>query len=575
MFRGIETRFLGENGFLSTNLFLNIYSIRGVVWPERRRFLIEMTHQSTDYTQQNLFGDEKLTSNSNLEKELWQTAVNLRGTVAPAEYKNYVLPLLFMRYLSLRYEQRYEQLALLLKDRRSHYYTGDAAVDQEILEDPVEYESQNVFIVPDEARWSTLRRHARADDIKIRLDKAMRLLEESHPKLNGLLPPIYARSNLTVEQVAGLINLFSKDIFNRPDGSDILGRAYMYFIATFASSEGNRGGEFFTPQSIVRLLVAMLAPRQGIVFDPAAGSGGMFIQAEEFTNKAHSLSFYGQESIETTLRLGKMNLMMHGLDGDIKLGNSLLNDQHPQLKADYIITNPPFNMSQWGADKIDVGKDERLTIGYQKGQVTNGNANYMWMMHYLYHLADGGTAGYVMANGAMTTSQTAEKATRQALIEEGFVDCIVQLPDKLFPSTGIPCCLWFLSKNRAGTHGFRPRRAEILFIDARQMGEMLNRRQRYLTEAEISKIAAAYQAYRRPGQARPDEAGFCKAATLAEVKQHDFKLTPGIYVGTQADDEEGEPFAEKLPRLTEELRELFGQSDELQAAILEDLEGLG
>jgi type I restriction enzyme M protein len=374
--------------------------------------------------------------------------------------------------------------------------------------------------------------------------------------------------------VAGLINLFSKDIFNRPDGSDVLGRAYMYFIANFASTEGTRGGEFFTPQAIVKLLVEMLGPTQGIVFDPAAGSGGMFIQSEKFTDNGHRLSFYGQESIETTLRLGKMNLMMHGLDGDIKLGNSLLADQHPTLRAGYIITNPPFNLQSWGADKLD-DKDARLDIGYQKGQVTNGNANYMWMMHYLYHLAGGGTAGFVMANGAMTTNQTAEKHTRTALIEEGFVDCIVQLPDKLFPNTGIPCCLFFLSKNRPGTHDYRPRRNQILFIDARQMGEMLNRRQRTLTEADIKKIAEAYHAYRIPGRdLLPAEPGFCRVATLDEVKQHDYKLTPGIYVGTQANDDDGEPFAEKMPRLTQELRDLFAQSDELQRTILDDLEEL-
>jgi len=513
-------------------------------------------------------------NNFNFEKELWETAVRLRGTVAPAEYKSYVLPLLFMRYLSLRYEQRYVQLEMALKEPRSPYYTGDPDMDAVILNDPVEYEKHNIFIVPDEAQWDYIRRHARADDIKIRLDKAMRLLEESHPKLNGLLPPIYARSNLTVDQIAGLINLFSKDIFNRPDGSDILGRAYMYFIATFASTEGNRGGEFFTPQSIVKLLVEMLAPRQGVVFDPAAGSGGMFIQAEEFTNNRHSLSFYGQESIETTLRLGKMNLMMHGLDGDIKLGNSLLNDQFPHLRADVIITNPPFNIQSWGADKID-DKDPRLNIGYRKGQLTNGNANYMWMMHYLYHLADGGTAGFVMANGAMTTNTSAEKESRTALIEEGFIDAIVQLPDKLFPNTGIPCCLFFISKNRNGTHGFRQRREQICFIDARQMGEMMSRRQRTLTGDEIKQIAAAYHAYRTPGATLPDEAGFCKVAPLEQVKQHDYKLTPGIYVGTQIDDDDDEPFAEKMPRLTAELRDLFAQSDALQAEILEDLEGLG
>lgn len=513
-------------------------------------------------------------TNTDLEKELWQTAVSLRGTVAPAEYKNYVLPLLFMRYLSLRYEQRYQQLTLELKEPSSPYYTGDAEMDEFFLSDRTEYEKHNVFIVPEAARWATIRRNARADNIALKLDEAMKALEESDAKLNGLLPPIYARSNLTVDQIAGLINLFSKEVFSRPNGADVLGQTYMYFISNFASTEGNRGGEYFTPQAVVKLLVRMLAPSQGIVFDPACGSGGMFIQAEEFTHNGHGLSFHGQESIEATLRLGKMNLIMHGLNGDIRLGNSLLNDQHAGLKADYIITNPPFNIRSWGADKIDP-KDARLNVGYQKGQITDGNANYMWMMHYLHHLADGGTAGYVMANGAMTTNQSAERHTRQALVDGGFVDCIVQLPDKLFPSTGIPVCLWFLSRNRGGTHGYRQRREEILFIDARQMGEMINRRQRTLTEAEIDHIGDVYQHYRRPGHALPEEAGFCKVAPLTEVKQHDYKLTPGIYVGTQLDDEDDEPFEEKMPRLTEELAELFAQSDELQAAILADLEGLG
>ncbi len=267
--------------------------------------------------------------------------------------------------------------------------------------------------------------------------------------------------------------------------------------------------------------------------------------------------------------------MMHGLDGDIRLGNSLLADAHPNLKADIIISNPPFNLKQWRADKIDA-KDPRLNIGYGRGQVTDGNANYMWMMHYLYHLADGGTAGYVMANGAMTTNQSQEKETRRLLIEEGYVDCIIQLPDKLFPNTGIPCCLWFLSKNRGGTHGYRSRREEILFIDARQMGEMLSRRQRQLTEAEIKRVAAVYHAYRTTGAgaATPDQPGFCKVATLAEVQGHDYKLTPGIYVGTEADEGDGEAFEGKMPRLIDELRGLFAESDRLQAKILEDLEGL-
>jgi type I restriction enzyme M protein len=358
-----------------------------------------------------------LQADLDFEKELWGTAVALRGTVAPADYKHYVLPLLFLRYLSLRYEQRYDQLQLALKDPKSDYYTGDAEVDDEILKDRAEYERFNVFIVPEEASWDYLRRHARADDIKLKLDNAMRILEEAYPqKLAGVLPRIFGGSALSVDQVAGLINLFSKDKFSGKQGMDLLGRTYEYFITFFASTEGNRGGEFYTPSSIVTLLVEMLEPTSGKVFDPTSGSCGMFVQSSRFTDNARNLSFYGQERVETTLRLGRMNLMLHGLDGDIRLGDSLLNDQHPSLRANYVITNPPFNLRGWGADKID-SKDARLRIGYSRGQVTDSSANYMWMMHFLYHLDDGGTAGTMMANGAMTTNTTEEKETRKALIE--------------------------------------------------------------------------------------------------------------------------------------------------------------
>jgi type I restriction enzyme M protein len=314
------------------------------------------------------------------ERELWEAAVNMRGTVAPADYKHYVLPLLFLRYLSLRYEQRYRQLKVELKDPGSDYYTGDPEVDAEILEDPTEYELANVFVIPKEASWDYLLRHARSDDIKLRLDNAMRLLEERYPKLEGVLPRIYAASNLEPDQVAGLINLFSKDIFAQRNGADLLGRTYEYFISNFASTEGTRGGEFFTPSSIVRLLVEMLEPTEGKVFDPACGSGGMFIQSARFTQNGSNLSFYGQERIETTLRLCRMNLILHGLGGDIRLGNSLLNDAHPDLRAETVIANPPFNVRSWGADKIDVKRDPRLQIGYRRGQVTNSNANYMGML---------------------------------------------------------------------------------------------------------------------------------------------------------------------------------------------------
>jgi type I restriction enzyme M protein len=268
-----------------------------------------------------------------------------------------------------------------------------------------------------------------------------------------------------------------------------------------------------------------------------------------------------------------MNLILHGLDGDIRLGNSLLNDAHPHLRAETVIANPPFNVRAWGADRVDP-KDPRLAIGYRRGQVTDSNANYMWMLHFLYHLADGGTAGYVMANGSMTTNLNEEKATRQALVEEGFVDCIVQLPDKLFFGTGIPACLWFLSKNRRGTHRYRYRVEEILFVDARGMGEMVSRRQRALRDGDIARIADVYHRYRRMGDIPEDEPGFCKIATIDAVREHDYKLTPGIYVGTQADDEEDEPFEEKMPRLIEELRGLFAESDRLQERILSNLERL-
>jgi type I restriction enzyme M protein len=506
------------------------------------------------------------------ERELWETAVTLRGTVAPADYKHYVLPMLFLRYLSLRYEQRRGQLQMLLKDPQSEYYTGDPETDGEILEDPSEYARDNVLVVPEEASWDYLRRNARAGDIKLRLDNAMKLLEERHPRLQGVLPRIYAGSNLEVDQVAGLINLFSRDIFARQNGADLLGRTYEYFIGNFASSEGTRGGEFFTPSSIVRLLVEMLEPSAGKVFDPACGSGGMFVQSARFTQNAGSLSFYGQERIETTWRLCRMNLILHGLDGEIVIGNSLLADAHPNLRADIVIANPPFNLRGWGADKLDA-HDARLEIGYSRGQPTDANANTMWMMHFLSHVADGGAAGYVMANGSMTTNTAQERATRQALVDEGFVDCIVQLPDRLFFQTGIPCCLWFLSRNRGGTHGSRYRRDEILFVDARGMGQMVTRRQRALTDDEIARIAQVYRRYKRYDLPE-DEPGFCKIATLDEVQTHDYKLTPGIYVGTQADDGDEEPFEEAMPRRIEELRGLFAESSRLQEEILGDLEGL-
>ena len=517
--------------------------------------------------QKQLFG-RKLHADLEIEDELWEAAVNLRGNIAPADYKHYVLPLLFLRYLSLRYEQRYEELKTQIKDPDSPYYTTDEAIQKDILSDPDEYKRMGAFIIPEEARWSYLRDQAQADDIKLKVDRAMELLEQTYPELQGVLPKIYAGSNLSRENVSQLINLFSRKIFSGVEdgGADMLGRVYEYFITNFASTEGNRGGEFFTPRTMVQLLVAMLAPKEGTVFDPACGSGGMFVQAAEFTTNGSTLSFYGQESIDTTLRLCKMNLLMHGLQGNIKLGDSLLNDRHPELKADYVIANPPFNVSSWGAGKVSKN-DPRLHVGSARCTPTDSNANYMWMMHFLHHTAEGGTAGYVMSNGSMTTSTGIEEDCRKALLEEGFVDCIVQLPAKLFFGTGIPACLWFLSKNRDGSAGFRERADEVLFIDARDMGEMVTRTQRVLSEEEIQTIASHYHTFRAPEETVTDEAGFCAVASLDEIRGNGYKLTPGLYVGFAEDDEDRVPFDVKMPQLIDELENQFAEANRLQDEI--------
>lgn len=507
-----------------------------------------------------------------IEDELWEAAVKLRGNIAPADYKHYVLPLLFLRYISLAYEQRRSQLEDQIHDKKSEYFTNDSKVAAAILADADEYKSMGVFIVPTEARWQYLVQHAQDDDIKLKIDRAMEVLEQKYPELRGVLPKIYAGSNLDRENVTGLINLFAREIFTADAGrnSDILGRVYDYFITNFADSEGVRGGEFLTPRSIVKLIVAMLAPRRGKVFDPASGSCGMFVQSDEFTRHSHELAFYGQERVDTTLRLGRMNLILHGLNGDIHLGNSLLDDKHARLKADFVVANPPFNQQGWGADKI-ANDDKRLQIGSRKITPTDGNANYFWIAHFLHHLKDGGTAGFVMANGAMTTNVNEEKEARVALVEEDFVDCIVQLPDKLFFGSGIPVCLWFLSKNRDGSGPYRRRKGEVLFIDARSRGRMVTRRLRALADEETAEIAATYQHYREAEGKRQEIPGFCKTATIEDIRKHDHKLTPGIYVGTEAEETDDTPFAVRMAELKSLLKAVFADSNAIQKRIANNL----
>mgnify|MGYP001258076437 CR=1 FL=1 len=502
--------------------------------------------------------------------DLFDAANKMRGSVAPSEYKHYVLPLIFLRYLSNKYEQRRAAIRDMINDPNSDWYTPDKEMQEEMLSDVDLYKAENVFVLPEKARWPYIMKNAKQPNIKEILDNAMAAIEEANPELEGILPRIYQESNLPPENVSGLIEIFSRDVFssNRSDSVDILGRTYEYFIGSFAAAEGNRGGEFFTPSSIVKLLVAMLEPLEGTVFDPACGSGGMFIQSEDYTPHKNSLSFYGQENVTTTVRLGKMNVLLHGINADIRLGDSLLNDQFPGMEFDFVISNPPFNMRDWGAERISKN-DPRLI-----GPVTNSNANYMWMQHFLYHLKEGGTAGYVMANGAMTTNLSGEKEVRQKLVDQGYVDCIVQLPDKLFFTTGIPCCLWFLSKNRDGQKGFRERKNEILFIDARKMGHLVSRKQRALSKEEIKEIADVYHAYRNRNGQYEDRAGFCKVATIEEVRNNDYKLTPGIYVGTEVSNEDDVSFEEKMAELTQRLLEQFEESNRLQEKIKMDLEEL-
>ena len=523
----------------------------------------------------------KRSNHAELMRSLWESAVNLRGSIGPAEYKQYVLPIIFLRFLSVRFEERRAMLESEVAEPSSPYFAESEAEQELILEDEDSYRAAGVFPIPKISRWDYLRANAQADDIKSKLDAALEALEDAYPeKLKGLLPKIFAGSNLSRENVTGLINLFSKDIFSADHGgADMLGRVYEYFIGGFADSEGRRGGEYFTPVSIVRVLVEMLEPTNGIVFDPCCGSGGMFVQSDQFSYNERDLTFYGQESVEFTYRLCRMNLFIHGLDGDIRLGNSYTDDQHASVRADYVIANPPFNDGSksdrgWGADKIQ-DKDPRLKVGKEKLPLSKRNANTMWMLHFLHHLKDGGTAGFVMATGELSNQETARLEVRKALIEEGYVDCIVQLTGQLFANTQIPCSLWFLSRNRDGSHGFRERRDEILFIDGRKLGSMMkgSRKQKELSEQEVERIASVYREFKRKGIPEEDP-GFCAVASIEDVRQHRYALTPGRYVGAEDVEDDEEPFEERFPRLLENLKQQFEAAQTLQSSILDELSAL-
>lgn len=519
---------------------------------------------------------------SDLIKELWNSAVTLRGSIEPADYKRYVLPIIFLRFLSMRFEKRRLELVEKIGDNKSDYFTTSKKAAETILNDPDEYRSAGAFIIPEKARWDYILQHAQDDDIKVKLDNALEMLETTYAdKLRGLLPRIYAGSNMEREHVTGLINLFSKEIFKQEHGGvDVLGRVYEYFIGEFASSEGKRGGEYFTPQSIVQCLVRMLEPEEGVVYDPCCGSGGMFVQSDIFTHHNHKLSFFGQESKDFTNRLCKMNLFIHGIDGNIQPGNTYFDDKHATLKADYIIANPPFNDGSksekgWGSDRVP-DKDPRLVLGTERMPLSPRNANTMWIMHFLHHLKKGGTAGFVMASGELTNAETTRYLVRKTLVENDVVDCIVRLSGQLFANTPIPCSLWFISTNREGLNGFRNRKGEILFIDANKMGLLIpgSRKQKQLSEAELNRIAEAYHIYKY--DRKPDEIlGFCKVADIEAVRAHNYALTAGRYVGTEEIEDEDEPFEIKFPALVAKVKEEFGKSDKLKSQIQVALDKIG
>lgn len=499
-------------------------------------------------------------ANIGFEETLWKSADKLRGSMDSAEYKYVVLGLIFMKYISDKFETKYEELV----------EEGDG-----FEEDRDEYEAENIFWVPKEARWGYLKDNAKDPKIGQIIDDAMILIEKENPTLKGVLDKRYARPELDKRRLGELIDLISTIRLHKNGEKDLLGRVYEYFLGQFASSEGKGGGEFYTPTSVVKTLVEMIEPYKGRIYDPACGSGGMFIQSEKFieehAGRIGDLSIYGQELNATTWKLCKMNLAIRGLDGNIGLhqADTFHDDLHKTLKADYVLANPPFNISDWGGNKLT--EDVR----WKYGVPPEGNANYAWLEHIVYHLAPNGVAGVVLANGALSSNTSNEGVIRKNLVDAKLVDAIVALPDKLFYSTGIPVSLWILNRNKKDNPKFREREDEILFIDARNLGTMVDRRHKELSEEDINKISDTYHNYRNINGQYEDIQGFCKAAKLEEVREHEYVLTPGRYVGIEEQEDDGILFEEKMEALTSELGELFAKSRSLEYEIRKNLGGIG
>ena len=540
--------------------------------------------------------ETKTTANIGFEAKLWLAADKLRNNMDAAEYKHVVLGLIFLKYISDTFEEH-----------RAKLLAGEGDYAGANPEDPDEYKAENVFWVPTDARWSHLQANAKQPTIGKVVDDAMVAIERDNPRLKGVLPKDYARPGLDKHRLGELIDLIATiSLTAASEGEtthrsvDLLGRVYEYFLTRFASAEGKNGGQFYTPSCVVRLLVEMLAPYQGRIYDPACGSGGMFVQSEKFVEshggKLGDISIYGQESNATTRRLAIMNLSIRGIEADIgkEHADTFRNVQHPDLRADYVLANPPFNDSDWFRKDDDVR--------WQFGVPPKGNANFAWVQHFIHHLAPQGMAGFVLANGSMSSNQSGEGEIRRAMIEADLVDCMVALPGQLFYSTQIPVCLWFLARNKKSDtkRGFRDRRKQTLFIDARKLGTLIDRVHRELTDADLTKITSTYHTWRgigfqpventggiglqpvtkpkenhHPAPTYTDIAGFCFSATTEQIASHGYVLTPGRYVGAEEVEDDGEPFEEKMPRLVAELQAQFAESAKLEQTIKANLKGLG
>jgi type I restriction enzyme M protein len=516
-------------------------------------------------------------ANLGFEAKLWAMADELRGSMDPGEYKHVVLGLIFLKYISDRFEQRHLLLVREMADPDNLNYIAEPDERRYATEDRDYYTADNVFWVPEEARWSRLQAAAHQPEIGKVIDGAMDALERENAELKDVLPKDYARAGVDKERLGRLIDIVATVNFTKKDDNskDVVGQVYEYFLKQFAAAEGKKGGEFYTPRCVVQTLVEMLAPYKGRVYDPCCGSGGMFVQSEEFIEQhGHkgAVSIYGQELNYTTWRLARMNLAIRGIEADLGQQNadSFLHDLHPDLKADYILANPPFNMSPWGGDRLK--NDPR----WKYGMPPEGNANYAWIQHFVYHLAPHGEAGFLLANGSMSSNTSGEGEIRHHLIEADLVDCMVAMPGQLFYSTQIPVCLWFLTRFK-GSNRFHERRGRILFIDGRKLGTMVDRTHKELLPEDIQRIAGTYHAWR--GDPKADEykdvAGFCRSATLDEVVANSYVLTPGRYVGAEGVESDSEPFDEKMKRLTTQLSDEIRQSRKVEEQIRKNLEELG